>query len=42
MSVDPADECTFWYTNEYYQTMSENDWKTAVGRIPCTKKPKGN
>ena len=39
--VDPATECTFWYTNEYYQTMSENDWKTAVGRIPCTK-TKGN
>lgn len=36
MSVDPADECTFWYTNQYYQTTSAADWKTAVGRIPCT------
>jgi hypothetical protein len=42
MSVDPADECTFWYTNEYYQTTSEADWNTAVGRVPCTKRPKGN
>jgi hypothetical protein len=37
MSVDPADECTFWYTNEYYRTTSEADWNTAVGRVPCTK-----
>jgi len=36
MSVDPADECTFWYTNQYYQTTSAADWKTAIGRIPCT------
>ena len=31
MSVDPADECTFWYTNEYYQTTSSFNWHTRVG-----------
>ncbi len=31
MSVDPADECTFWYTNEYYDANSEDDWKTRIG-----------
>ena len=22
MAVDPVDDCTFWYTTEYYQTTS--------------------
>jgi hypothetical protein len=34
MSVDPVDDCTFWYTNEYYssQTNGTNgDWQTRIG-----------
>jgi hypothetical protein len=31
MSVDPADDCTFWYTNEYYNANSANQWRTRVG-----------
>ena len=31
MSVDPADDCTFWYTNEYYPVNAANSWKTRVG-----------
>lgn len=31
MSVDPADDCTFWYTNEYYPVNAANAWKTRVG-----------
>lgn len=31
MSVDPSDDCTFWYTNEYYQTTGSFNWKTRVG-----------
>ena len=34
MSVDPADGCTFWYTNEYYvsQTAGNNGaWNTRIG-----------
>ncbi|HKP51842.1 MAG TPA: S-layer homology domain-containing protein [Chloroflexia bacterium] len=31
MSIDPTDDCTFWYTQEYYTTISGNAWKTRVG-----------
>jgi hypothetical protein len=31
ISVDPANDCTFWYTGEYYQVNSSNQWKTRVG-----------
>ncbi|MEZ4644668.1 MAG: hypothetical protein R3E31_18350 [Chloroflexota bacterium] len=37
MSVDPADECTFWYTNEYHDVNDTGfDWNTRVGtfRLP--------
>jgi hypothetical protein len=29
MSVDPADDCTFWYTNEYFTTGT--GWRTRIG-----------
>lgn len=31
MAVDPIDDCTFWYTSEYYQTTSATGWKTQIG-----------
>ncbi|MBF6612334.1 MAG: S-layer homology domain-containing protein [Chloroflexi bacterium] len=31
MAVDPSDDCTFWYTNEYYATTSIQNWKTQIG-----------
>ena len=31
MSVDPADDCRFWYTNEYYPVNATTTWKTRVG-----------
>ena len=31
MTVDPADDCTFWYTTEYYATTSATGWKTRIG-----------
>ena len=31
MSVDPLDDCTFWYTQEYYSTDSSADWNTRIG-----------
>jgi hypothetical protein len=31
MSVDPVDDCTFWYTQEYYATTSSFNWRTRVG-----------
>lgn len=30
LSVDPADDCTFWVTNEYYKTMTPFDWSTRI------------
>ena len=30
MSVDPVDNCTFWFTTEYYETTS-NNWQTRIG-----------
>jgi uncharacterized repeat protein (TIGR01451 family) len=38
MSVDPVDDCTFWYVGEYYATSGSN-WQTRIGsfRFPgCT------
>ncbi len=31
MCLDPADDATFWYTNEYYDTNATFAWKTAIG-----------
>jgi hypothetical protein len=30
MSVDPVDDCTFWYTNQYYAKDSQQTWSTRV------------
>lgn len=36
MTVDPGDDCTFWYVNEYYQVSSARGWQTRIGsfRLP--------
>lgn len=31
MAVDPADDCTFWYTQEYYTATSDHQWRTRIG-----------
>jgi hypothetical protein len=34
MSVDPADGCTFWYTNQYYSSQANGtsgNWQTRIG-----------
>jgi hypothetical protein len=31
MSVDPSDDTTFWYTQEYYSANSSTGWKTRIG-----------
>ena len=31
MSVDPTDDCTYWYTQEYYVTTSSAGWQTRIG-----------
>ena len=36
MSVDPADDCTFWYTNEYLTTNGTFNWNTRIGSFKFT------
>ena len=31
LTVDPSDDCTFWYTNEYYSTDAARNWGTRIG-----------
>ncbi len=31
LNLDPRDDCTFWYVNEYYQTTSAEGWQTRIG-----------
>lgn len=44
MNVDPVDDCTFWYTQEYYSVTSGANWRTRIGRFiypGCTAPPQG-
>ncbi len=31
MRIDPSDDCTFWYVNEYYPVTSSYGWYTRIG-----------
>ena len=31
LAVDPLDDCTFWFTSEYYNSVSSAGWQTRVG-----------
>ena len=41
LAVDPLDECTFWYTQEYYASTSPLNWRTHIGafRFPSCIQP---
>jgi hypothetical protein len=45
LNVDPADDCTFWYVNEYYtaagQASSPAGWQTRIAsfRLPGCAAP---
>ncbi len=30
MAIDPSDDCTFWYTQEYYKTTGSFNWSTRI------------
>jgi hypothetical protein len=30
MTIDPVDDCTFWFTTEYYATTSSFNWRTRI------------
>lgn len=36
MAVDPSDETTFWYTQEYFETTSSAGWQTRVASFTAT------
>jgi len=36
MTVDPIDDCTFWYTNEYLKTNGTFNWSTWIGSFQLT------
>lgn len=31
LTVDPVDDCTFWFTSEYYATTGTFNWRTRIG-----------
>ncbi len=31
--VDPVDDCTFWYTHEYFKQTSGRGWSTRIGTV---------
>ena len=31
LTVDPVDDTTFWYTNEYYSSNTSYNWRTRIG-----------
>jgi len=33
LSIDPADDCTMWYTTEYLQQSGTFNWSTRIGKI---------
>ena len=33
MNVDPADDCTFWYTTEFYAATGPAIWQTRIGHL---------
>jgi uncharacterized repeat protein (TIGR01451 family) len=43
LTVDPLDDCTFWYTQEYYAANSDFNWRTRVGnfKFPSCDAPAG-
>jgi uncharacterized repeat protein (TIGR01451 family) len=43
MTVDPVDDCTFWYTQEYYQLTNQFNWRTRIGafKFPTCTSPTG-
>ncbi|MCO6509428.1 MAG: carboxypeptidase regulatory-like domain-containing protein [Aridibacter famidurans] len=33
MSIDPLDDCSFWYTTEYYENSNTNGWQTRIAKF---------
>jgi cell division septation protein DedD len=37
LTIDPVDDCTFWYTQEYYSTTGSFNWRTRIGNFKFTQ-----
>jgi hypothetical protein len=37
LTVDPVDDCTFWYTQEYIPSNGSNNWRTRIGAFKFTQ-----
>ena len=41
LSVDPVDDCTFWYTQQYIATNGTFNWRTRIGNFKFATCPAG-
>ncbi|HMJ66181.1 MAG TPA: HYR domain-containing protein, partial [Candidatus Binatia bacterium] len=39
LTVDPVDECKFWFTSEYYATTSQGGWTTRIAAFTLDSVP---
>ncbi|HEY0431070.1 MAG TPA: hypothetical protein VGC61_04605 [Pyrinomonadaceae bacterium] len=37
LTIDPVDDCTFWYTQEYIPSNGSNNWRTRIGSFKFTQ-----
>lgn len=42
LSIDPEDDCTFWFTGEYVQGTGALDWHTRIGSFSISSCPSTN
>jgi len=42
MTIDPRDDCTFWYTQEYLQSSGSFNWSTRIGSFKFNACTGGN
>ena len=42
MTIDPRDDCTFWYTQEYMQATGSFNWRTRIGAFKFNACSGGN
>ena len=42
MTLDPRDDCTFWYTQEYLQSTGSFNWSTRIGSLKFNACSGGN
>jgi len=39
LQVDPSDDCTFWYTNQYQKVNGTFDWSSHIGSFKFASCP---